>query len=214
MKKTTIQISDQVRRKLKVIASQRDISYDELLDDLTEVFNSSIPFKSEDEFASWFENNLEKLGFTKIIEKRRSTSPDYKLKTKDGEIKEVELELTDKDFERHGHDPNDVDIIVCAYSSRKKVKGVPIFPLIDSEDVVKNVVTNKSRTNLKFPRELYNEVNNFIRDTGFNSVTEFSKFLLRDVVSQGKFNSPEELTEEMKKIRERLKKLGYLDRED
>lgn len=210
MKKTTIQISDSVRRKLKVLASQRGVSYDELLEDLTDVFKSSIPFSSEDEFSSWFEDNLEKLGFTEILEKRETSFPDYKLKTNNGEIKEVELELTDKDFERHGHDPNKVDMIICAYSNRESVQDVPVLSLIDSESVKENVVTNKQRANIKLPRTLHNEAKDLIRNTGFNSVTEFVKFVMRDIVTQGKFQGPEELDEDMEKVRERLKKLGYI----
>lgn len=66
------------------------------------------------------------------------------------------------------------------------------------------------RTNIKIPKSLYNNVQELIDDTGFNSVTEFIKFVLRDIVAQGKFEGSEELSEDMKKVRERLKKLGYL----
>ncbi|MFB6075773.1 MAG: CopG family transcriptional regulator [Candidatus Aenigmatarchaeota archaeon] len=68
------------------------------------------------------------------------------------------------------------------------------------------------RSNIKIPKSLYDKVQELIDDTGFNSVTEFTKFLLRDVVAQGSFEGREELNEDRKKVRERLKKLGYLDR--
>lgn len=66
------------------------------------------------------------------------------------------------------------------------------------------------RTNIKIPKSLYEKVKEFIADTGFNSVTEFNRFLLRDIVSLGGFEGPEELEEDVKRIRKRLKKLGYL----
>lgn len=63
---------------------------------------------------------------------------------------------------------------------------------------------------LKIPRELYDKIKELIEDTGFNSVTEFSKFVLRDVVVQGEFERSEELDAGMKKVRDRLRKLGYI----
>ncbi|MFB6089393.1 MAG: ribbon-helix-helix domain-containing protein [Candidatus Aenigmatarchaeota archaeon] len=69
------------------------------------------------------------------------------------------------------------------------------------------------RTNIKIPKNLYDRVQELIDDTGFNSVTEFIKFVLRDIVAQGKFEGPEELNEDMEIVRKRLEKLGYLDRE-
>lgn len=70
-----------------------------------------------------------------------------------------------------------------------------------------------SKATLKIPRNLYDKVKEMIEDTGFNSVTEFNKFVLRDIVSQGKL-SEEELTKDMKSVRERLRNLGYLDKEE
>lgn len=67
------------------------------------------------------------------------------------------------------------------------------------------------RTNIKIPKELYEKVKELIEDTGFHSVTEFNRFVLRDIVSQGRFEGPEDLTEDIRKIRERLKNLGYLE---
>jgi len=66
---------------------------------------------------------------------------------------------------------------------------------------------------LKLPRPLYEKVKELIEDTGFNSVTEFSKFVLRDIVSQGQLEE-EELSKDMASVRKRLQRLGYLDRQD
>lgn len=67
-----------------------------------------------------------------------------------------------------------------------------------------------SKVTLKIPRNLYEKVKNLIKETGFNSVTEFNRFVLRDIVSQGEL-SKEEIPEDMKKVRERLRNLGYLE---
>lgn len=69
-----------------------------------------------------------------------------------------------------------------------------------------------SEVTLKIPRNLYEKVKKMIENTGFNSVTEFNKFVLRDIVSQGDI-SEEKLKADMKSVRERLKNLGYLDRD-
>jgi len=74
------------------------------------------------------------------------------------------------------------------------------------------------KATIKIPRNLYNNLNQIIEDTGFHSVTEFTVYVLRDLVSNHKMNnedlsnSREELSnEEVKMIKKRLKSLGYLD---
>ena len=65
----------------------------------------------------------------------------------------------------------------------------------------------RDKVTIKIPRPLYKNLQKIIDDTGFSSVTEFVTFVLRDIVS----DSSEELTkEEIVKVRERLKNLGYL----
>ena len=65
--KTTIQISESLRKRIKILASYRDIPYEDLLNSLLDIFESSIPFKNENDFAKFFEENLEKFGFKRII---------------------------------------------------------------------------------------------------------------------------------------------------
>lgn len=74
------------------------------------------------------------------------------------------------------------------------------------------------KATIKIPRNLYNNLNQIIKETGFHSVTEFTVYVLRDLVSNHKMNdedlsdSREELSnEEVKMIKKRLKSLGYLD---
>ncbi len=74
----------------------------------------------------------------------------------------------------------------------------------------------RSRTTdvtLKIPRPLYDRLRQVIEGTGFHSVTEFSVYVLRDLVSS-QAPAPEEdgLThEEVTAIRRRLQALGYLE---
>lgn len=69
----------------------------------------------------------------------------------------------------------------------------------------------KERVTIKIPRKLYEQLKDMIEDTGFSSVTDFVVYVMRDIVAGGKFKGRDTLTEEeVKLIRERLKRLGYL----
>ncbi|MFB6077144.1 MAG: ribbon-helix-helix domain-containing protein [Candidatus Nanohaloarchaea archaeon] len=61
------------------------------------------------------------------------------------------------------------------------------------------------------PRELREQVEELIEDTGFQNVSEFTRFVLRDIAAQGDFDGPEEFSETEQRVRERLENLGYLD---
>ena len=69
----------------------------------------------------------------------------------------------------------------------------------------------KDRVTIKIPRELYETLQQMIEESGFSSVTEFIVFVMRTLASTGKINEEDKLTEdEVKIIKDRLKKLGYL----
>ena len=55
------------------------------------------------------------------------------------------------------------------------------------------------KVTIKIPRPLYNNIKSIVAETGFDSVTDFIVFCLRDIVS-----SDNEET-----VKERLRKLGY-----
>ncbi len=68
---------------------------------------------------------------------------------------------------------------------------------------------------LKIPRPLYERLRQVIEGTGFHSVTEFSVYVLRDLVSSETpaiGQAPHRLTsEEVAAVRRRLQSLGYLE---
>ena len=71
------------------------------------------------------------------------------------------------------------------------------------------------KVTIKIPRELYRKLGQMIEGTGFSSVTEFIVFVMRSLISDGVISSQSELTAgEVKAIRQRLKKLGYLKEEE
>jgi metal-responsive CopG/Arc/MetJ family transcriptional regulator len=76
-------------------------------------------------------------------------------------------------------------------------------------------MTGRDKVTIKIPRELYNNLNDLIKDTGFASVTEFVVHVLRDVVSGGKLRTEEGekglSPQEIEQVRKRLKALGYIE---
>ena len=75
------------------------------------------------------------------------------------------------------------------------------------------------KATIKIPRNLYNKLKEITDETGFNSVTEFIVYVMRDLVSTKELNRDEDeeigseelSSEEVNMIRKRLKSLGYLD---
>lgn len=71
-----------------------------------------------------------------------------------------------------------------------------------------------NRVTIKIPRELYQRLGQMIAGTGFSSVSEFIVFVLRSLAMGGEVSGQDTLTaEEVRAIRERLQKLGYLREE-
>jgi hypothetical protein len=69
----------------------------------------------------------------------------------------------------------------------------------------------KDKVTIKIPRVLYNSLIKQIDGTGFNSVTDFIVYLLRDIVSSGRVEQDTALTKkEIDAVRKRLKSLGYI----
>jgi hypothetical protein len=71
--------------------------------------------------------------------------------------------------------------------------------------------TRESKVTIKIPRPLYDNLKGIIEGTGFNSVTDFIVYVLRDIASGGRERVDGELSrEEIELVRKRLKALGYL----
>jgi predicted CopG family antitoxin len=67
------------------------------------------------------------------------------------------------------------------------------------------------KVTIKIPRELYQKLTQMTKGTGFSSVTEFMVFVMRNLASSSEMMGEDKLTEEeVKAIRERLRRLGYL----
>lgn len=72
----------------------------------------------------------------------------------------------------------------------------------------------QNKVTIKIPRELYQGLSQMIINSGFSSVNEFIVFVMRTLASGGEIKKGDRLTvEEVRAIRERLRKLGYLKEE-
>lgn len=74
-----------------------------------------------------------------------------------------------------------------------------------------------SKVTIKIPGRLYNRIARIVAGSGFNSVTDFIVYVLRDLVStDAESEMPKNLEDaslskdEIEAIRRRLKSLGYL----
>jgi len=69
----------------------------------------------------------------------------------------------------------------------------------------------KDKVTIKIPRQLYDNLSHIIEGGGFNSVTEFIVYVLRDLISSKSIKKEPSLTkEEIEIVKKRLKSLGYL----
>lgn len=65
---------------------------------------------------------------------------------------------------------------------------------------------------VKIPRDVYDKIEERIRDTEFSSVDEYVTYVLREVLASLEEEEEEVFTEEEEeKVKERLRALGYLD---
>jgi Arc/MetJ-type ribon-helix-helix transcriptional regulator len=75
----------------------------------------------------------------------------------------------------------------------------------------------ESKVTIKIPGHLYNRISKIVAGSGFNSVTDFIVYVLRDLVSTSaeaealkKLEDASLSKDEIEAIRKRLKSLGYL----
>jgi len=71
----------------------------------------------------------------------------------------------------------------------------------------------KKYTTVSIPLQLAKKIEERIKDTGFNSVSSYVTYVLREVLSSLEEEKKEEVftKEEEEKVKERLRALGYLD---
>ncbi len=69
----------------------------------------------------------------------------------------------------------------------------------------------RSKATIKIPRPLYKKIARLIEESGYNSVTDFVVYVLRDIVSvHGGVEEQVYSEEELRQVKEHLRHLGYL----
>lgn len=105
---TQIPVKKDTRQKLRNISVKGE-TYNELIKKL---IRTREKFQKIRRFREWFENNFEILGFDKIKETKERGSPNFKM-IKDGKEMGVELETLSSNFLKHGHDSEEIDLVLC-----------------------------------------------------------------------------------------------------
>jgi Arc/MetJ-type ribon-helix-helix transcriptional regulator len=72
---------------------------------------------------------------------------------------------------------------------------------------------NKKYTTISIPTPLANKIKKRIEGTGFNSLSSYVTYVLREVISNVEEDEREEAfsKDDEEKVKERLRALGYLD---
>ncbi|NLJ36917.1 MAG: CopG family transcriptional regulator [candidate division WS1 bacterium] len=67
------------------------------------------------------------------------------------------------------------------------------------------------KVTIKIPRPLYDKLSQIIEGAGYNSVTDFVVYVLRDIASTHAMSETQPYSEEeLVRVKERLRSLGYL----
>ena len=67
-----------------------------------------------------------------------------------------------------------------------------------------------NKVTLKIPRPLYDKVAQVIQDSGYNSVTDFVVYVLRDLLATHRTADTELTGRDLRQVKQRLESLGYL----
>ena len=72
--------------------------------------------------------------------------------------------------------------------------------------------SGRDKVTLKIPRPLYDRISGVIEGSGYNSVTDFVVYVLRDLMASRQVESSHETEQsESQSVKQRLKALGYLE---
>ncbi len=71
---------------------------------------------------------------------------------------------------------------------------------------------NKKYTTISIPTPLANKIKKHIEGTGFHSLSAYTTYVLREIMSNMNEDSKEAFSKENEaKVKERLRSLGYID---
>jgi len=70
---------------------------------------------------------------------------------------------------------------------------------------------DQEKVTIKIPRPLYNKLKIILEGSGYNSVTDFVVYVLRDLVASSKPPEESMSKSDLDAIKQRLRNLGYLE---
>ena len=130
MTNTTIMVTKELQRKLKILCALKDTTYENLIKEMMEIYHDVVPFSNKEEFTRWIRkgDNIKFVGFKRIISKNFKNNL-YDLLVEDfgGNQKRIKIEINAKDF--MAHKSSKVDYIVSVFSTKNSVKGVPVLSI-------------------------------------------------------------------------------------
>jgi len=207
--KTTIQISEDIRKRLKILSSYRDVPYEQLLQEILDVFEHFMVFKDLTEFVGWFERNLSRFGLQSFSGKKQEKGyVRYVAEDVQGKKKIIALQiivLPEDTFEG-------VDEVICIFTAGVPQK-IPVRSL--SQELFEKYSLLKSgsdkTTEIVIPKTVEKVLQENIQGTGFSSVSDYVTYILRQVIANYEKKEEAKLTEEEEeKVRDNLRGLGYL----
>lgn len=71
-------------------------------------------------------------------------------------------------------------------------------------------VDPNSKVTLKIPRPLYEKIGQVIEGSGYNSVTDFVVYVLRDLIATHRADRAATAPDEVQQVKKRLQSMGYL----
>ena len=67
----------------------------------------------------------------------------------------------------------------------------------------------RDKVTIKIPRPLYDKLKLILEDSGYNSVTDFIVYVLRDLAASSDRSKQKVSEKEIEEIKQRLRNLGY-----
>jgi len=99
-------------------------------------------------------------------------------------------------------------LVVLLQECYRSVNFYTIIQIAERELMAKKIKSASDKVTLKIPRPLYDKIGRVIEGAGYNSVTDFVVYVLRDLVASS--GRPGRSGDDLDKVKDRLRALGYL----
>lgn len=154
MTTTTIMLTKELQRKLKILCALKDTTYESLIKEMLELWGAVSPFRNKEEFSRWITkgDNIKIFGFKRVINKTPKNKPyDLLIEDLNGNPQRVKIEIDAKNFMAHKSDK--IDYILSVFSTKSNVRGVPVLAINGLPSISKRL------TSITLPFELKERLN-------------------------------------------------------